>query len=121
MPDVSTAIARLQGFKFVGVTSDWERSICLFHAKLGGPCYAVEFEDSRPTSGNESPSTYPTTPLGGLNDVYDGALYAAVLSKYKADVEAHNVSEGLCRTLCPAMADQLPDGKWKALESLLPS
>ena len=52
VPDVSTAIARLQGFKFVGVTSDWERSICLFHAKLGGPCYAVEFEDSRPTSGN---------------------------------------------------------------------
>ena len=115
VPDVAKAISRLDGFKFVGLTSDWDRSICLFHAKLGGECRAVEFLDSRPTGGN---SSYPKTPLGGLRDEYDEALYSAVLDKYRKDLHAYGIHEALCRRVCPVMASKWPDGTWSPITQL---
>ena len=53
-PAVGVAIERLRtGFKFVGLTTHWNASICLFHRKFGGECDASEFDNTRPTARDE--------------------------------------------------------------------
>ena len=42
VPDVATAVARMNGFAFVGLTDEYRRSICLLHAMFGGDCLAFE-------------------------------------------------------------------------------
>ena len=52
-PAVGVAIERLRtGFKFVGLTTHWNASICLFHRKFG-ECDASEFDNTRPTARDE--------------------------------------------------------------------
>merc|ERR1711982_201734 len=47
---IALALDRLEnGFKFIGLTEEWNLSICLFHAMLGGKCLDWEFSKSRPT------------------------------------------------------------------------
>ena len=91
-------------FLFVGITEDFDRSVCLFHAMLGGVVNPNEFKNSRPTSsnpffktlrekiGDESASSlkslfqksdkdlYDETALTRIQyaDPYDEALYAHV-------------------------------------------
>jgi hypothetical protein len=91
-------------FLFVGITEDFDRSVCLFHAMLGGVVNSNEFRNSRPTSrnpffetlhekiGDESASSlkslfqksdeglYDEASLTRIHyaDPYDEALYAHV-------------------------------------------
>ena len=37
---------------FVGLLEEWEKTICLFHASFGGPLFAAELMNVRPTAGN---------------------------------------------------------------------
>jgi hypothetical protein len=47
--EVALAIQRLrEGFAFVGLTEEWNLSICLWHATVGGTPYAEEFQAYRP-------------------------------------------------------------------------
>ena len=91
-------------FLFVGITEDFDMSVCLFHAMLGGTVNPNEFKNSRPTSTNpffekirkkigvKSASSlksmfqksdeglYDETPLTQIHyvDPFDEALYAHV-------------------------------------------
>jgi hypothetical protein len=94
VPDVDLAIARLDGFKFVGLQEEWKLSVCLFHTLLGGECFAVE--DSVSRAGK-----YNGTATGG-DDPYDDALYAAVEKRFRSDLLKHGVTEESCRSLCPS-------------------
>ncbi|CAE7388653.1 unnamed protein product, partial [Symbiodinium pilosum] len=47
--DARLAAVRLrEGFAFVGISDEWDLSICLFHRIFGGECLASDFEDDRP-------------------------------------------------------------------------
>ena len=37
-------------FAFVGLTEEWDLSVCLFHRMFGGECHVREFLDVRPGS-----------------------------------------------------------------------
>ena len=52
-PDVNTAISRLAGFAFVGLTELYDLSICLFHAMHGGPCSMVTLVGGRFSHGRQ--------------------------------------------------------------------
>eukprot|EP00045_Choanoeca_perplexa_P022311 m.9085 g.9085 ORF g.9085 m.9085 type:complete len:292 (-) comp9355_c0_seq4:73-948(-) len=44
------AIQVLRQAAFIGITDDWDASICLFHAMFGGQPVPVEFHNVRPTA-----------------------------------------------------------------------
>jgi hypothetical protein len=75
--EVRRAISILRhDFAFVGLTEDYDESVCLFHRKLGGLPAWAEFLNVRPGRGS-GPEAYDEAPLAGFVDVADEALYAA--------------------------------------------
>jgi len=97
---VQLAIHRLrEGFVFVGITEEWELSICLGHAKFGGSCRWDDFADSRvgmfsPMKKNNS--AYDLTSLGGFRDPYDGELYEAAKQLFQEDLRRYGLSKKAC-------------------------
>ena len=104
VPDVDTAIARLDDFAFVGLVSRWAESICLLHAMHGGACHAVEFENARPgnaslaATGSASSRVVVGPPLASAAtaDPYDERLYVAVAARFESDLAKHGVSRVRC-------------------------
>merc|ERR1719254_7702 len=75
--EVQEAKTRLQtGFSFVGITDQWELSICLFSKMFNQTCRSEQFLNSRPTNSKTSP-TYDVAELEGLRDPYDGQIFDA--------------------------------------------
>eukprot|EP00435_Cladocopium_sp_Y103_P069715 s27_g33.t2 len=99
--DISMALERLrEGFAFVGLQEEWSLSICLFHAKFGGPCRKLEFLDTRPDNRITSvTSTYDTAILNGWVDEIDRPVYAEAVKMFKADLAKFGVSHESC-TAC---------------------
>jgi len=94
-----------EGFAFVGDTDDWERSICLFHAKFGGKCLAVELINTRETSDKmtddaaEELVAMADELRTDLPDRYDSVLYADVRKRFEADLLTYNVTAARCMEL----------------------
>jgi len=103
------AISRLSGFAFIGLTDQWELSVCLFHAMFGGECQSREFANVRPHSyyehmsdasgavrANHS-SKYDTAPLGNWTDKADGQVWLAARKMFWNNVLKYSVSWKTCR------------------------
>lgn len=94
--DVKEARLRLRGYAFVGITEEWQISICLLHAMFGGQCNSAEFSNVRgQRSSNET--AYDTSVLEGFVDQYDGELYEEALSIFSKNLELYGVSEESCQ------------------------
>jgi hypothetical protein len=96
------------GFAFVGLTEEWELSVCLFHRMFGGGCHAGEFQNVRPGFEHErqEPEEYDLGVLNGWTDPYDGPLYDHARFLFWANVAEYNVSWDTCRTsTCPKVAE----------------
>jgi len=97
---VQIARQRLQeGFVFVGLTEQWELSVCLMHAIFGGECRSSDFIDVRPTdpsSANSSIMEYNISELQGLIDVYDGPLYEDAKDIFATDLKRYGLSQVAC-------------------------
>jgi len=93
------------GFAFVGLTEQWDLSICLFHAMFGGPCLALDFKNTRPTE-KKSADFYDTTSLQGWKDEVDHLVYQAALEVFSQNLLRYNVTPESCRLNCfgPASA-----------------
>ena len=88
-----------EGFAFVGLTEEWDMSVCLFHKMFGGHCHAAEFEDIRPTSPGKNASVdYDTSELMGFHDDIDEVVYSAALDVFKANIALYNVSQDSCQS-----------------------
>ncbi|CAJ1374053.1 unnamed protein product [Effrenium voratum] len=85
------AVRRLQGFAFVGITEEWDLSICLFRKIFGGPCRALDF------SKTQSSKNYDTAPLEGFQDEIDGIVYQEAMRIFRHSLLQHNVSVDSCR------------------------
>ena len=46
---IAEAVRVMEEAAFVGVTDEWDESICLFHSMYGGKPLAIEFLNARPT------------------------------------------------------------------------
>lgn len=99
--ELARAVRRLQnGFAFVGLTEDWDSSVCLFHAMFGGACKEKEFLNTRPGENRTTPEPYDTSELEGFADVYDGELYAEAERIFRMNLLRYDVADGNCPGCC---------------------
>ncbi|CAE7201878.1 unnamed protein product [Symbiodinium natans] len=99
LEDAQEAAQRVRdGFAFVGITEEWDLSICLFHKMFGGACHAGDFENTRPSSPGKSASmNYDVTELMGWHDHVDAVVYAAAVQVFEANLDAFDVSHRTCQ------------------------
>ena len=90
-PDDAARAAAIveKGFAFVGITEEWDASVCIFHARFGGPP-AVDAERRvlRATDhGSDGEGLYHGVRLGDLRgaDEADEAVYAAARRVFERD------------------------------------
>ncbi|OLQ00578.1 hypothetical protein AK812_SmicGene16759 [Symbiodinium microadriaticum] len=97
--DATEAARRVHdGFAFVGITEEWDLSICLFHKMFGGACNAFEFEDTRPSyDGKSADQDYDTAQLQGWHDDIDEVVYAAALEVFRRNLASFSVSHETCQ------------------------
>ena len=101
--EMAQALHRLRtGFIFIGITEQWDLSICLFHAKYGGKCNAYETLNTRPGRylDDAHPSYYDTDELNGFVDIFDRQLYMEALAIFERDVEQFGLSHEYCQKVC---------------------
>jgi len=98
--DREAALARLPKLGFVGLTDQWDLSVCLWHAKFGGECLPAEFRNVRPAR-----TQYSAADLSESSHVNDRAIYDRAAELFAADLAAHGVTPEACaRTYCPEVA-----------------
>lgn len=108
-PNVSLALERLNGFAFVGITTEWHRSICLFSLMFQTPCHDAGFVNNRPTPlrriqkhGTDAITDLEwSAVMAGVDDA-DQIIYSRALAIFTANVEKHGATDGRCSALCPA-------------------
>merc|ERR1719382_2104639 len=99
--EVSIAVNRLrEGFAFIGITEQWDLSICLFRAMFGGVCVSTDFSNTRLGNESTSSSLYDTSELHGFVDEHDGPVYAEALAMFSRGVNLYGVEEGKCTADC---------------------
>ena len=82
---------------FVGLVEEWERTVCLWHVRFGGPVFAAELLDSRPTSSCHAGHTrYNDSLLDGMRDEADAAVYAAAKRRFDRELHAHRAAVDAC-------------------------
>jgi hypothetical protein len=77
---VETAVKNVASLHFVGLTEEWDESVCLFHRMFGGRVNPAEFKDfhSHPGKSGE----YDETELHGFVDAADESIYAAASRRH---------------------------------------
>ena len=97
--DAAEAARRVrEGFAFVGLTEEWDLSVCLFHKMFGGACHAFEFENTRPSyEGKSADQDYNTSELQGWHDDIDEAIYAAASEVFHQNLILFKASPGTCQ------------------------
>merc|ERR1712151_1036130 len=111
MGDADNAIRVLEKeFKFIGLTEEWDISVCLFHKMFGGNCHRREFVNLRP--GTESSTEpYSTDILQGFVDEVDGKFYAKARRMFLSNLQRFGVSRESCMDICSSFPDPfLPVG-----------
>mmetsp|Transcript_32520 Transcript_32520/g.71098 ORF Transcript_32520/g.71098 Transcript_32520/m.71098 type:complete len:311 (+) Transcript_32520:78-1010(+) len=93
--EVSLAKQRLrEGFVFVGLTEEWNLSVCLLHTMFGGSCQAFEFnkEHSNPTGMMRN-----DTELGSFRD-HDGPVYEEAREIFHTNLRKYGVTSESCKS-----------------------
>lgn len=106
--DVAVALKRLHDFRFVGLTDDWERSVCLFHRMHGDrPCKPAEFANNRKTSTDDETQFDRLFREHGFTDKADQTLFEAARKRFKQDLKLWDVHDAACKRLkCTIQAHQ---------------
>mmetsp|Transcript_114111 Transcript_114111/g.254656 ORF Transcript_114111/g.254656 Transcript_114111/m.254656 type:complete len:237 (-) Transcript_114111:97-807(-) len=91
-------------FAFVGLTEEFDLSVCLFHKMYGGSCHAREFLNTRP-GDNRSAQEYDVDMLDGFKDEVDGKLYASAKNIFWQNVKVYDVHRQSCIKVCEAFPD----------------
>ena len=90
---------------FVGLLEEFDLSVCLWHARFGGPLFTASLMDTRPTARKAPDSEphhyshathYNESELGGVEDAADERIYAAAKRRFERDVRAHEEQVALC-------------------------
>lgn len=95
--ETETAIERLRSdFAFVGITDQWDLSICLFSKMFNTSCHAYQFSNTRPgTLANKK--MYHTRGLDGYVDKHDGQLYNEAVEIFNQNLKRYNVNSQTCQ------------------------
>lgn len=105
--DVEEAVRVInEDFAFVGITEQWDLSICLMHEMFGGECTADQFEAHNPGIDPETGevqatgSVYDVSVLEGRVDTQDRILYAEALRIFERNLEEYGVTVESCEQGC---------------------
>jgi hypothetical protein len=97
---VSLAISRLDGFRFVGLTDEWARSVCLFHRMHGDRrCRPGEMVNSRPSGPRTAHLHEETLRALGFRDPADEAVFAAARGRFERSLERWGIDDNVCTTM----------------------
>ena len=122
--EVTMAIQRLrEGFAFVGLTEEWNLSLCLWHATIGGTPYVEEFQTYRPVVVGKRPSERSAEEERELQEQrqqqsqehYDGAdeaVYRAAEEVFWSNVDKVGMTAERCEEMiatAASRADLPPD------------
>jgi len=92
--EIALAVQRLRsGVVFVGLTEQWDLSVCLLHKMFGGFCQPWEFHSERDPQHHRNLSE-----LGSFRDVWDAPLYLEASNIFHANLHLYGVSEESCRS-----------------------
>lgn len=105
---VQKAVQRLrEGFIFVGLTEEWDLSVCLFHKMFGGSCHEREFKaERRGLARRQSMEEWDTTKLNGFTDSYDAKLYEIAKGIFWSNIQKYNVNASSCSKICAHYPDK---------------
>lgn len=110
--ETQLAIHRMKtGFPFVGITDQFDLSVCLFHVMFGGTCQDYMFHDIRPSNVTDLTGhkvNYDTSVLEGWRDRSDNALYEEAKNIFQASLDRFGVSKANCPRICNA------EHKWRS-------
>lgn len=98
-----------EGFAFVGLTDEWDLSVCLFHAKFGSECQALEFSNIHAGSMANSSTLYDTSELHGWVDAIDSDIFEQASQIFMGDMVRFGVNSLSCARWCSpgsALADR---------------
>mmetsp|Transcript_37218 Transcript_37218/g.118451 ORF Transcript_37218/g.118451 Transcript_37218/m.118451 type:complete len:503 (-) Transcript_37218:65-1573(-) len=106
---VREAKVRLRGLAFVGLTEEWDLSICLFYAMYGGNCTDVAFLNTRPGRGRTAEGEYNASKyLGSWRDRFDGRVYKKAQEVFWQRVEQYGVTRSTCERICENATETRP-------------
>lgn len=104
--EVELAKKRLhEGFQFVGLTEEFDLSVCLFHAMFGGHCQDFEFDNVRTANDDKKDrkshtNTYDTAELEGFVDHSDRELYEEAKNIFYSNLQSYGISQANCPSVC---------------------
>jgi len=84
------------GFAFIGITEEWELSMCLFHKMFGGPCVKSEFLVCHPAKSDPKELHDQKRALRDWEDPYDGPLYKYTKKLFHQKIKDFDVSAETC-------------------------
>merc|ERR1719436_1784591 len=90
--DMELASSRLEKFAFVGLTEQWDLSICLWRAMFGGLCYGSDLSNTRLAPGRSTP-LHDVSVLDGFVDHIDGELYSKAHKIFERNLQLYGVNE----------------------------
>lgn len=101
MGQARRAVARLHGFSFVGITDEWEQTVCLYHRMIMNdrPCLAIEFENNRESAIGNTTLGREVLDTAGWADQYDEMLWEEAQRIFNANVERFDVNEDSCAAI----------------------
>lgn len=99
--EITTAVARVNEMPFVGLTEQFDFSICLFHTMFGGTCGDHEFVNTR-RNHKKKPD------FGNFTDDIDGPVYEAATKRFWSLMKQYNVDRASCEKTCQAAEKHKP-------------
>ena len=105
--ELDAALEILRGFAFIGLTDEWELSICLWHAMFGGDLYSIELANIRPHRKNVSNDVVTKITNEVRLDFADGAIYFAAKSWFHEKLLQFDVTKEKCEKFCAQEAHEL--------------
>ena len=93
--DVAEAARRLtHDFVYVGLTDEWEASVLLFHATLGGQTSSLELLATRSTHSRRFGESLSARARGALAraDAADVQLHATATAIFEERLRAHGIA-----------------------------
>ncbi|CAK0882267.1 unnamed protein product [Prorocentrum cordatum] len=86
-----------QSFAFIGITEEWDLSMCLFNAKFGTPCNTRQFlNEGHGNSTGTTNTWYDTDDLDGFVDKYDDVLYDHARQIFSKELVEFGVTAESC-------------------------
>lgn len=106
---------------FVGLTEEYDFSVCLFHARFGGACEAPEFYNRHPGTRHSEHRGYDVPWSRRLRELLEDevATYEAARGRFWRDVRRFGVNRSFCQRLCPRPPEVfgVPPGLLSAAEA----